>query len=223
MADQREKAFSSRSVILIAVVAAAVGAMGTGWAVLGRDSYASMVMDHDRMHAEHMASGEADHMMGGMGHGGGMMPGLMGRDASPEESAEIAAMFAAFETITREVDNLDDGIRTVTRSSDPEVMAILVSHVVGMIDRVETGRDPEIIVQSPTLDIFFERSDAIETTIDVTDDGIVVVQTSTDPDVVAALHTHAGEVSAMADRGMDALHDMMAARGSETTDAIPAQ
>ncbi|MEZ5799358.1 MAG: hypothetical protein R3D29_01200 [Nitratireductor sp.] len=44
------------------------------------------------------------------------------------------------------------------------------------------------------------------------DEGIVVVQTSDDPEVVAALHTHAAEVSAMAERGMQAVHEMMMKR-----------
>ena len=91
-------------------------------------------------------------------------------------------------------------------------MATLVSHVVGMIGRVEKGDDPQIVIQSPTLDIFFARGAGITSTIDVGDEGIVVVQTSDDPEIVAALQTHAAEVSAMADRGMAAVHEMMMKR-----------
>lgn len=46
----------------------------------------------------------------------------------------------------------------------------------------------------------------------MTDDGIVVTQTSDDPEVVATLQKHASEVSAMADRGMQAVHQMMIER-----------
>ena len=159
-------------------------------------------------------TGGGMHMHGadGSGHDEMTMPGLRGANATPEESAELAVMFRGFRTMTREVEILPDGIRTVTRSSDPEVMAVLVSHVVGMIDRVERGDDPEIFIQSPTLDIIFERGDAIETKVDVTDEGVVVVQTSDDPEVVEALQVHAGEVSDMADRGMMAVHEMMMGR-----------
>ena len=80
--------------------------------------------------------------------------------------------------------------------------------------RVEAADDPQIFIQSPTLDIFFERGDRIETEIEVTDDGIVVVQTSDDPELVAAMHTHAAEVSAMADHGMQAVHEMMMTRAA---------
>ena len=127
-------------------------------------------------------------------------------------TAEMALMFRQFQSITRSVDILPDGIRTVTGSDDPEVMAAIASHVTVMIDRVEQGRDPGVFIQSPTLDIFFERGDQITTEIEVTDAGIVVVQTSEDPELVAALHVHAAEVTDMADRGMDAVHERMMQR-----------
>ena len=160
-----------------------------------------------------MHGGQHMHGMGGTGHDEVNMPGLRGENATPEESAELAVMFRNFRTFTREVTNLPDGIRTVTQSSNPEVMASLVSHVTGMIGRVETMDDPKIYIQSPTLDIFFQRGDAIKSEIEVTEEGIVVVQTSTDPEVVAALQTHAAEVSDMAARGMQAVHEMMMKSG----------
>jgi hypothetical protein len=160
-----------------------------------------------------MHGGQHMHGMGGTGHDEVNMPGLRGENATPEESAELAVMFRNFRTFTREVTNLPDGVRTVTQSSNPEVMASLVSHVTGMIGRVETMDEPKIYIQSPTLDIFFQRGDAIKSEIEVTEEGIVVVQTSTDPEVVAALQTHAAEVSDMAARGMQAVHEMMMKSG----------
>ena len=149
------------------------------------------------------------HGADGTGHDMLNMPGLRGANASAAESAELAVMFKGFESFTRTVENLPNGIRTVTRTSDPMVMDALVNHVAGMMDRVWTGDDPQIIIQSPTLDIFFARGKSIVTDMDVIDDGIIVVQTSDDPEVIAALHLHAAEVTAMAERGMDAVHDMM--------------
>lgn len=173
----------------------------TGGAVFAMKSDTFYMMGH------HM--GTHGGMTGGM-HDEATMPGLRGKNATEQESAELATMFRNFETITREVENLPNGIRTVTRSSDAAVMEQLVSHVVGMINRVETKDDPEIFIQSPTLDIFFAQGDQITTDIEVTDAGIIVVQTSDNPELVRALQTHAAEVTAMADRGMDAVHDMMA-------------
>lgn len=184
-------------VAVLVVVAVMAGAMG----YLRGPSMAQM-MGHGGQHGMH-----------GADHDEVNMPGLRGLNASPEESAELAVMFRGFETFTRDVTHLPDGIRTVTRSSDPEVMANLVSHVTGMISRVENLDDPKIFIQSPTLDIFFQRGDKIVSEIEVTDDGIVVVQTSTDPKVVAALQVHAAEVSDMAARGMQAVHETMMNHG----------
>jgi hypothetical protein len=91
-------------------------------------------------------------------------------------------------------------------------MAALVSHIVAMVDRVERGDDPKIFIQSPTLDILFANGADMHSQIDVADEGIVVVRTSTDPEVVAALHIHAAEVSDMVDHGMQAVHEAMAQR-----------
>jgi hypothetical protein len=156
------------------------------------------------------------HMHGadGTGHDMVNMPGLQGENATAEESAELALMFQRFQTLSREVENLPNGIRTVTRSSDPQVMDALVSHTVGMIDRVGQMNDPKIFIQSPTLDIFFARGDRILSEVDVTDEGVIVVQTSDDPEMVAALHTHAAEVTAMVEQGMHAVHQMMMQRPS---------
>lgn len=180
------------------------------WAlgVAGVAAMAAPAFAMSHMQGQH-GHGMMHHGADGGGHDERTMPGLRGLNASPEESAEIAKMFHNFQSLSREVQNLPNGIRTVTTSSDPEVMAALVSHVVGMIGRVEAKDDPQIFVQSPTLDIFFKRSERLVTEIDVTDEGVVVLQTSDDPELVAAMHKHADEVSQMAARGMAALHEMM--------------
>ena len=165
-----------------------------------------------QMHGQGAGAGMHGHGADGTGHDEVIMPGLRGLNATAAESTELAVMFRNFETISREVANLPDGIRTVKRSSNDEVMEILISHVVGMIGRVEQKDDPQIFIQSPTLDIFFDLGDQIDTTINVTDEGIAVVQTSEDPELVAALQLHASEVTAMVERGMQAVHEMMMSR-----------
>jgi hypothetical protein len=195
------KRFTPFRLVIFALIASAGALLGS----VGADA---------QMHGHGMGAGMHGHGAGGFGHDEVHMPGLRGLNASEAESAELAVLFRNFQTISREVTNLPDGIRTVTRSSDEAVMDALVSHVVGMIGRVEAGDDPKIFIQSPTLDIFFERGDQIETNIDVTNEGIVVVQTSDDPELVEALQIHAAEVTAMADRGMQAVHEMMMIRAA---------
>ena len=197
------RAPAARRILLLSVAAVvAVGAFAAGQTI----AVAQM--------AGHGGGGMHRHGAGGMmQHDMTNMPGLRGLDATPEESAELAVMFNNFQLIDRTVENLPNGIRTITNSSDEEVMANLVSHVTGMINRVEEGRDPQIFIQSPTLDVFFLKGDRIETEIDITDEGIVVVQTSDDLELVEALQVHAAEVTDMANRGMEAVHDAMMRRG----------
>lgn len=175
-------------------------------ALMGGGLFFMLQSNVSNMIGHHMGGHEG---MNGSMHDEVNMPGLRGENATDQETAELGAMFRNFDTITREVENLPNGIRTITRSSEPEIMDQLVSHVVGMIGRVETLDDPQIFIQSKTLDIFFAQGDQITTDIELTDEGIIVVQTSENPDLVHALQIHAAEVTAMADRGMAAVHEMM--------------
>jgi len=104
------------------------------------------------------------------------MPGLRGENASAEETSDLAVLFRNFETLSREVENLPNGIKTVTRSSNSKVMEVLVRHAVGMIGRVEQKDDPKIFIQSPTLNAFFLHGDQIDSEIEITDEGIVIVR-----------------------------------------------
>jgi len=79
-----------------------------------------------------------------------------------------------------------------------------------MVTRLAEGRNPEVIIQSPTLDALFDFHDEIETEIERTNDGVKVVQTSENPEVVFLLQAHAAEVSDMSLRGMVAVHERMA-------------
>lgn len=89
-----------------------------------------------------MGHGMHQHRADGTGHDEINMPGLRGLNASAEESAEIALLFRKVETLSRNVTNLPNGIRTETSSTDDAVREALISHVAGMIARVETGDEP---------------------------------------------------------------------------------
>ena len=145
------------------------------------------------------------------GHGGGhgMMHMLQGENTEPHEVEELRAMFMNHRAITRSVTNLPNGIETLTETSDPALAELLVSHVVGMIRRIEDNNDPKVPIQSPTLDILFANRALITTSLMPTETGIKVIQTSDDAATVAALQKHAAEVSDLADRGMRAVHEQM--------------
>jgi hypothetical protein len=60
-------------------------------------------------------------------------------------------------------------------------------------------------MESPALHTIFRNSDRISTTVEATANGVVVVQTSTDAETVAALQLHASEVTDLTRRGMEAM------------------
>lgn len=161
-----------------------------------------------RMHGQHHMGG-AHHGAGAAMHDEVNMPGLHGTDTTAGEVADMAALFQRHQSLRRSVENLPNGVRTVTETDDDSVRTPLVNHVVQMLARVQTKRDPEVRIQSPTLSALFEHADAIETTMAMTPTGIAVTQTSTDDAVVALLQTHAAEVSDMTARGMRAVHERL--------------
>jgi len=178
----------------------------------GPDSYQTM---HQRHHgSDHAASHKAESNMAHSGggahqHDEANMPGLRGKDTLEIEERDLRKIFQQHQGITRSVETLPNGIRTTTEAKDEELRDAIISHVSMMVTRLEEGRNPEVIIQSPTLDALFDYHREIETEIEVTELGISVLQTSSNPKVVALLQKHAGEVSDMAARGMAAVHERM--------------
>ena len=95
-------------------------------------------------------------------------------------------------------------------ATDEILREAIVSHVSMMVTRLQEGRNPDVIIQSPTLDALFDVYDEIDTEIEPTELGVKVIQTSSNPNVVGLLQQHAAEVSDMANRGMEAVHERMA-------------
>ena len=156
---------------------------------------------------------------GMMGMGAGMMgmgPGMMGMNhgsATASEHNDLREMFFNHDRIKRTVTNLPDGIRTVTESDDPQLAATIKKHVSEMGKRVEEGRDPGLPIETPALHAIFRHKDKVKSTYEVTEKGVIVVQTSTDADAVKALQDHAAEVTDLAQRGMVAAHEAMMKNG----------
>lgn len=150
------------------------------------------------------------------GMGAGMGPGMMGMNhgsATAAEHADIRELFFNHDRIKRTVTNLPNGIRTVTESDDPQVAEVIKKHVVEMGRRVDEGRDPGLPIETPALHSIFRDKDKIKSTYEVTEKGIIVVQTSTDASAVKALQDHAAEVSDLARRGMVAVQEAMMKNG----------
>ena len=193
----------------LAGVAALTVALGVG-------VYAFTAHSQER-HQGHGPFGQHG-MMPGMGIGSGMMgPGMMGMgmmgmahdSATMSQLQVIHTLLINHDRITRSVTNLPDGIRTVTESDDPALAAQIKTHVAEMGGRVGAGDDPGLPIESDALHAIFRGNDKIATSYDTTDKGVAVVQTSDDAKTVAALQTHAAEVSDLVRGGMAALHTAM--------------
>jgi hypothetical protein len=137
------------------------------------------------------------------------MPGLQGKDTTEQEVNDLKEIFRSHKGIIRSVSNIESGIVTITEAENETLRQAIVSHVTMMVTRLQEGKNPEVIIQSPTLDALFDVFEEIDTDIELTDMGIKVIQTSTNLEVVKLLQKHADEVSDMSKRGMVAVHERM--------------
>ncbi len=158
-------------------------------------------------------------MMQGMQHGpmggamqhGGPMAGMHSGDAAFQADMQLVhEMLAGHDKIRRTVENLPNGIRTVTESDDPQIAQALKAHVASMEQRLKDGRIFNLF--SSTLPVLFNNKEKINTTVEMTQNGAIVTQTSADAKVVAALQAHAGEVDELARDGMAAMMRGMRSR-----------
>ena len=150
----------------------------------------------------------------------GMMgtgPGTMGSGQDSSTMAEmgiIHELMVNHDRVKRTVTNLSDGIRTVTESDDPQTAKLIKEHVASMDRRVRTKDDPGLPMESPALKKILRNGDKIQSAVETTAKGVVVVQRSTDPETVAALKQHASEVSDLVKGGMMAMHEAMMKSGA---------
>ena len=159
--------------------------------------------------AEEMGHKKHKHGHGHSEHDEVNMPGLQGIDTTDIEVNDLKKIFQNHKEIKRTVTNIENGIKTETNSENLEIRAAIVGHVTLMVTRIQEGRNPKVLIQSPTLDKLFNNYDKIETSIELTETGIAVIQTSKDPKVVNLLQTHASEINDMVEKGMQAIHERM--------------
>ena len=214
-----------KKVLLIGGIAAATLLVG-GWAMAqsaghGPGGMRGMGMGMHGQMGPGMQGQMGPGMRGQMGPGmrGQMGPGMMGMgtmggNATMDERRDLHDLFSNHDKIKRTVTNLPDGIRTVTESDDPQVAVTIKKHVAEMGKRVDEGRDPGLPIESPALHSIFRDKDKIKSTYEVTEKGIIVVQTSADANAVKALQDHAAEVTDLAQRGMVAAHEAMMKNGN---------
>ena len=105
-------------------------------------------------------------------------------------------------SIERTFEEIPGGIRSITTTSDPELVPVLREHVSQMIALLESGG--WIRGWDPLFAEIFERADEIETTVENIDGGVAVTETSANEDVALLIKAHAEKVMEFAAHGVEA-------------------
>ena len=133
-----------------------------------------------------------------------MRKAMMSKDMGPETMKDmrpIHTLLTQHEKIDRTVENLVNGVRTRTTSSDPKIAAAIQQHVRQMHERLKEKRP--IREMDPLFREIFKHADKIDMQIEDIPGGVEVVETSNDEQVVKLIQQHANRaVSEFVERGM---------------------
>lgn len=132
----------------------------------------------------------------------GEMNQMMG-SADQADMQTYMDMFAHHQEIRRSVQQLTNGVRTVTESDDPRITSLLQAHVSKMYDHVSHGQ--EVRCMSDSLPTMFRNASRYRRKLTMTSHGVAVEETSSDLEVLAAIRRHAKEVSGFVEEGMSAM------------------
>ena len=108
-------------------------------------------------------------------------------------------------SLTRTTEEIHNGVRTVTTTTDPAVLDLLRRHPREMYSFYESGG-----VVRPHDPMFSELSrvaDKVSMEFKDIENGIEVIATSDDPEVVKLIRAHAAKVDDFVKRGHAALHE----------------
>jgi hypothetical protein len=144
---------------------------------------------------------------GGCGGPGGCAKGSGPRGAT--SMAEVRDTFHALlgdhEKISRAVEEIEGGVATTTLSEDPAIAKTIRVHVRQMQARVEAGDG--LRHWDPLFVEVFKHHDEIVMAIEDVPGGVVVRETSKNPDVTKLIRAHAKAVSEFAQRGFERAHE----------------
>lgn len=164
----------------------------------GQESMPKSMMESDgMMHEDGMMEG--DEMMSDE-----MREAMMSRGMDPEMMEDMKAirkLLMNHEKIDRRVENLKNGVKTWTTSEDPEIAAAIQTHVRQMKERMEEKK--LIRHMDPLFLELFDNAHKIQLEFEDLENGIMVTETSEDPQVVKLIQQHANKaVSEFAEQGM---------------------
>jgi len=135
--------------------------------------------------------------------GSGMMgSGMMG-SATQADMSSYTKLFDRHTELRRTVEAIDGGVRTTTESDAPDLIALLQAHVSSMYTHL--SQHAEVTCMSSSLPTLFRNSTGYQRDLTFTSKGVVVTETSSDPELASAIRQHAQEVSGFVRDGMPAM------------------
>ena len=155
--------------------------------------------------------GQQQGQKGHQGHGKGMQCRM---DYSHDADMEVFHfLLDNRDRITRSVTPIDGGIETLTESNDPEIAAKIREHVVSMKARLDEGRP--IHMRDPLFAEIFANAEKVEMTVEETEKGVRVRETSSDDYVARLIVAHAEVIDKFLENGRAEVrmnHEVPAAR-----------
>ena len=127
--------------------------------------------------------------------------GMMG--AAPADMGLYRDMFNRHTEITRTVEEIPGGVRTITQSNAADLTAQLHAHVSSMYSHVDQGS--EVMCMSQSLPTLFRNAGGYRRQLTFTPTGVIAEETSDDPALAAAIRAHAREVTGFVRDGMPAM------------------
>lgn len=122
-------------------------------------------------------------------------------NSMPEDRDVFHFLLKNHDKITRTVKELDNGVETVTESTDAAVAVKIQEHVASMHRRIEDGRP--LRMWDELYREIFKHADKIKMEIRNTEHGIAVTETSDDEYVVKLIQAHAKVVTGFSQRGFE--------------------
>lgn len=101
--------------------------------------------------------------------------------------------------IRRVVEDLDNGVETVTESKNAELRAMIAEHVASMHTRVVRGEG--IHLRNPLFAEIFRNHEKIKMKVEPTAKGVKVTETSDDSNVAKLIQAHARVVTKLIENG----------------------
>lgn len=130
--------------------------------------------------------------------GGGMMG-----SATAADMRTYMEMFSRHTEFRRYVEEVPGGVRTTTESESADLVTQLQAHVLSMYGHLD--QEAEVTCMSSSLPILFRRARGYRRELKLTTRGVVVTETSNDPELTRAIREHADEVSGFVREGMPAM------------------